>query len=130
MNFKPNNPIYLQVADYFCEKVLTLAWRDGDKLPAVKALAALTAVNPNTVIKALGWLQDQDILIARRGIGYFLSGSAHANTVALKRQQFIEVDLPQLFASMQLLGLGFAELQRSYLQQGLAPVTGEQSFQP
>ena len=59
MNFKPNYSIYLQVADFVCEKVLTGAWRDGDKLPAVKDLAVLTSVNPNTVIKALTWLQDR-----------------------------------------------------------------------
>ena len=33
MDFKPNYPIYLQVADFICEKVLTGVWSDGDKLP-------------------------------------------------------------------------------------------------
>jgi len=111
VNFKPNYSIYLQVADFVCEKVLTGAWRDGDKLPAVKDLAVLTAVNPNTVIKALTWLQDNDILSTQRGVGYFLTEGAASKTLALKRREFIEEDLPDVFASMQLLGVDLAELE-------------------
>lgn len=123
MEFKPNYPIYLQVADYVCEKVLTGEWKNGDKLPAVKDLSVSTAVNPNTVIKALGYLTDNGILQSQRGLGYFLTDSAEANTLALKRRQFIGIDLPQVFASMQLLGIGFDELQRIHEQQGQAAGT-------
>ena len=111
MDFKPNYPIYLQVADFICEKVLTGAWNDGDKLPAVKELAVMTSVNPNTVIKALTHLVDNDILTTQRGIGYFLTESARTRTLELKRNQFIEDELPQVFASMKLLGLGIDELR-------------------
>lgn len=110
MDFKPNYPIYLQVADFICEKVLTAAWNDGDKLPAVKDLAVLTSVNPNTVIKALTHLVDHEILTTQRGIGYFLTDDARTKTLALKRNQFIEGELPQVFASMKLLGLSMQEL--------------------
>jgi GntR family transcriptional regulator len=114
VNFKPNYSIYLQVADFVCERVLTGAWRDGDKLPAVKDLAVLTSVNPNTVIKALTWLQDNEILSTQRGVGYFLTDGATAKTLALKRREFIEDDLPDVFASMQLLGVDLAELEVLY----------------
>ena len=110
MDFKPNYPIYLQVADFICEKVLTGAWNDGDKLPAVKDLAVMTSVNPNTVIKALTHLVDNEILTTQRGIGYFLTDSARSNTLALKRNQFIDNELPQVFANMKLLGLSMQEL--------------------
>lgn len=120
MEFKPNYPIYLQVADYVCEKVLTGAWKNGDKLPAVKDLSVSTSVNPNTVIKALGYLTDNGILQSQRGLGYFLTDNAEASTLALKRRQFIDTDLPQMFASMQLLGIGFDELQRIHEKLGRA----------
>jgi DNA-binding transcriptional regulator YhcF (GntR family) len=111
MDFKPNYPIYLQVADFICEQVLTGAWSDGDKLPAVKDLAVMTSVNPNTVIKALTHLVDKEILTTQRGIGYFLTEDARARTLVLKRNQFVEDALPQVFASMKLLGLSIDELQ-------------------
>lgn len=114
MNFKPSYPIYLQVADVVCEKVLTSVWRDGDKLPAVKDLAVLTSVNPNTVIKALTWLHENEILTTQRGVGYFLTEDAAAKTLALKRRQFIGDDLPTVFASMDLLGIGMREIEDLY----------------
>jgi GntR family transcriptional regulator len=110
VNLKPTYPIYQQIADFICEKVLAGSWRDGDKLPAVKDLAVLTSVNPNTVIKSLTWLVDNDILTTQRGVGYFLTEGAASKTLALKRRQFIEEDLPDVFASMQLLGLDLDEL--------------------
>ena len=120
MDFKPNYPIYLQVADFICEKVLTRTWLDNDKLPSVKELSVITSVNPNTVIKALGYLQDNDILTTQRGIGYFLTESAYAETLALKRRQFIEDDIPALFANMKLLEVPLERLISLHAQKGLA----------
>jgi len=114
MNFKPNYPIYLQVADFICEKVLKNEWRDGDKLPALKDLAVTTSVNPNTVIKGLGYLVDNNILSTQRGVGYFLTEDARNITLELKRRQFIEEVLPEVFDSMDLLGVGLYDLTRIY----------------
>jgi GntR family transcriptional regulator len=114
MEFKPNFPIYLQVADYICEGLLKGELRDGDKLPALKDLAVTTSVNPNTVIKGLGFLVDHGILTTQRGVGYFLTDNARALTLELKRRQFIDEALPSVFASMNLLGLGVDDLIRIY----------------
>ena len=114
MNFKPNYPIYLQVADFITGKVLREEWRDGDKLPALKDLAVTTSVNPNTVIKGLGYLVENKILTTQRGVGYFLTANARAITLELKRRQFVEEVLPEVFSSMDLLGLGLYDLTRIY----------------
>jgi GntR family transcriptional regulator len=112
MEFRPNFPIYLQVADYICEGLLKGEWRNGDKLPALKDLAVTTSVNPNTVIRALGYLVDNRILSTQRGVGYFLTDDARAITLDLKRRQFIDEVLPGVFTSMELLGLGLEDLIR------------------
>lgn len=117
MQFKPNYPIYLQVADYLCEKILTDSWHNGEKMPSVKELSVLTSVNPNTVIKSLTWLQDNGIVNTQRGIGYFLTENARDRTITLKRNQFIREDLPGVFSSMQLLDVSMDELQSLYEQQ-------------
>jgi GntR family transcriptional regulator len=114
MEFKPNFPIYLQVADYICESLLKGELRNGDKLPALKDLAVTTSVNPNTVIKALGFLVDHGILATQRGVGYFLTDNARALTLELKRRQFIDEALPGVFANMKLLGLGIEDLAKIY----------------
>lgn len=122
MNFKPNYPIYLQVADVICEKLLKDEWRNGEKLPALKDLAVTTSVNPNTVIKSLGYLVDNNILTTQRGVGYFLTDNAKAITMDLKRKQFIDEVLPEVFASMDLLGLGLDALTRIYEDRQAATV--------
>ncbi len=53
----------------------------------------LTSVNPNTVIKALTWLLDNEILSTQRGVGTSSTEGAAAKTLALKRREFIEEDL-------------------------------------
>lgn len=68
------------------------------------------------MIKALMHLQNNAILTTQRGIGYFLTDSASANTIALKRRQFIDEELPQVFASLKLLGLTMTDLQDIYRQ--------------
>jgi DNA-binding transcriptional regulator YhcF (GntR family) len=123
MNFKPNYPIYLQVADFICEKVLKNEWRDGDKLPALKDLAVTTSVNPNTVIKALGYLVDNHILNTQRGVGYFMTDNARAITLDLKRKQFVEEVLPEVFSSMDLLGLGLYDLTKIYEERRASQAT-------
>jgi DNA-binding transcriptional regulator YhcF (GntR family) len=123
MEFKPNYPIYLQVADYITDGLLKGDWKNGDKLPALKDLAVTTSVNPNTVIKALAYLVDNDILSTQRGVGYFVTDDALAITLDMKRRQFIDEVLPGVFASMDLLGLGLDELTTLYQQRrrALAP---------
>jgi len=122
MDFKPNYPIYLQVADFICERLLKGEWRNGDKLPALKDLAVTTSVNPNTVIKALGYLVEHGILSTQRGVGYFMTDDARAITLELKRRQFIDEVLPEVFSSMDLLGLGLPELAKIY--EGRQPAGG------
>jgi DNA-binding transcriptional regulator YhcF (GntR family) len=127
VDFKPNYPIYLQVADFICERVLKGEWCNGDKLPALKDLAITTSVNPNTVIKALGFLVDHDILSTQRGVGYFLTENALALTQELKRRQFVDEALPAVFASMDLLGLTLDELNRIYGERHAAPAAPARS---
>lgn len=127
MNFKPNYPIYLQVADFICEKVLKNEWRDGDKLPALKDLAVTTSVNPNTVIKGLGYLVDNNILSTQRGVGYFLTENARNITLDLKRRQFIEEVLPGVFDSMDLLGIGLYDLTQIYEERRAVAPAGSES---
>jgi len=124
MEFKPNYPIYLQIADYICDGLLKGEWRDGDKLPALKDLAVTTSVNPNTVVKALAWLVDSGILSTQRGVGYFLTDNARALAVELKRRQFIEDVLPDVFASMEMLGLDMKDIARIHRERGNGTAQG------
>ena len=51
------------------------------------------------------------ITIPNQDANIFLTEGAASKTLALKRREFIEEDLPDVFASMQLLGVDLAELE-------------------
>ena len=60
------------------------------------------------------YLQAQGIIYNRRGIGYFVAERAYHQARELKRRSFVDRDLPQLFKTMDLLGLEPSDLERYY----------------
>ena len=116
MEFKENQAIYLQIADLMCENVLAGVWKPGDRIPSIRELAETIEVNPNTVMRTYGYMEDQGIIHNQRGIGFFLSDHAHEITAELKKKSFVSRDLPQMFRTMDLLRLGLEDLKRYYAE--------------
>lgn len=114
MEFRPNYPIYLQVAEHIIERLLNGEWHDGQKLPAVRDLSVSTSVNPNTVIKSFAFLLDHGIVTTQRGVGYFLTEGAYQRSLALKKEQFFHETLPEFFAQMTLLDISMNEVEAHY----------------
>lgn len=102
--------IYLQIADYICEKILLKEWKAEDKLPSVRELAMQLEVNPNTVMRAYDFLKQQEIINDKRGIGYFVMQDAFKNAVTYRKTEFLEKELPTVFRIMNMLGLETEDL--------------------
>ena len=96
MDFKNTKTIYVQIADYICENILAEKIRPGEKIQSVREMAASIQVNPNTVMRTYAYLQDQEIIFNKRGIGYFVAEDATQKTKALRRQEFIHQYLPEV----------------------------------
>jgi GntR family transcriptional regulator len=102
--------IYMQVADYICEKILLKEWKPEDKIPSVRELAIQLEVNPNTAMRAYEILKTQQLIYDKRGIGYFVTEDAIANAVNYRKQDFMEKEMPSAFRIMYILGLEPADL--------------------
>jgi|SRR4051794_23343368 GntR family transcriptional regulator len=111
MDFREEQPIYLQIADYVCEKILLKKWEQGDRVPSVRELAVELAVNPNTVMRTYELLQEEDIVFNQRGVGLFVSVSGMKNAREYRRTQFMKKELPAFFKSMTLLQISIEELE-------------------
>ena len=111
MQFRESKAIYLQIADYVCEKVLLKEWKADERIPSVRELAVQLEVNPNTVMRTFEFLQQQEIIYNQRGIGYFVSAVAIKNAQLYMKNEFIDKDLPQVFRNMFLLGMDPDELK-------------------
>ena len=110
MEFRKQKPIYLQIADRLMEQVLAGQLTPDDRMPSVRDVAASMGVNPNTVMRTFDFLQQEEIIYNRRGVGYFVSADARERVLALQRREFLEEDLPLIKQKMKLLGIGIEEL--------------------
>ena len=114
MEFNNNNSIYIQIADHLCERILKDELGSEERIPSVREFASSIQVNPNTVMRTYGLLQDQGILYNKRGIGYFVSENAKSLVMNAKKELFIKESLPELFKMMNLLNIDFQELEKHY----------------
>ena len=94
-----------------CEKVLTDSWKEDERVPSVRELASDFQVNPNTVMRTYNFLQQSEIIYNQRGIGYFLSENAKQKTLELKKEEFLEKELPQFINKLTLLGYNLSDIQ-------------------
>ncbi|NBC26902.1 MAG: GntR family transcriptional regulator [Bacteroidetes bacterium] len=114
MDFSDNRPIYLQIADHFCNQILNKKWTPDERIPSVRDVAVQLEVNPNTAIRAYHFLQDQDVLYNERGVGYFISDHAFDRVLEMKRKEFIMEKLPGFYRDMKMLGFSASELDELY----------------
>ena len=114
MDFHKQHPIYLQIADVLLEDILQKKLSDGERVPSVRELALSVQVNPNTVQRSYQWLQDEDIIVQKRGIGFFLCDKVYEKTLSIKRDELIKVTIPETIKQMKLLGIGIKEFESIY----------------
>ena len=76
MNFKESKAIYLQIADRICDEILLGQLGEEERIPSVREYAAIVEVNANTVMRSFDYLQSQNIIYNKRGIGYFVATGA------------------------------------------------------
>jgi GntR family transcriptional regulator len=114
MEFRQNQAIYLQIADHISERILSGVWKEGERIPSIREMSEGIEVNPNTVMRSYGYLQDLDIIYNQRGIGYFVAEDAYKKTLEQKKKSFIRRELPRIFRTMDLLHLTCEDLKILY----------------
>ncbi len=69
-------PIYQQLVEQISGAIARGELRTGDKLPAVRALAAELVINPNTVARAYTLLEQSGLVTTKTGSGTFVGDPA------------------------------------------------------
>jgi GntR family transcriptional regulator len=114
MEFSQSQAIYLQIADFVCEKILLKEWPPEGRIPSVRELAVQLEVNPNTVMRTFEFLQQKEIIFNQRGIGFFVGPQAVNHATQYRLETFMDRDLPQVFRSMWLLGMAPEDLNKPF----------------
>ena len=88
MNFKEAKAIYLQIADRICDEILLGQYKEEERIPSVREYAAIVEVNANTAMRSFDYLQSQEVIYNKRGIGYFVSVGAKKKILSSAKDIF------------------------------------------
>jgi len=114
MKFSEHKPIFKQIADYMLDQVISAQWKEGGRIPSVREMAADVEVNPNTVARTYTLLSNLGIIYNQRGIGYFIELDAKQKAQDIKKKEFIDQVLPDLFNKMNLLEIDINQIKKYY----------------
>ena len=114
MDFKKQKPIYQQIADTLCERIVGGEWKAEERIPSVRDIAIQLGVNPNTVMRTFEYLQGAEIIYNKRGVGYFVAPDATDKIISYRRKQFVEEEVPTFFKTMKLVRMSWEELAELY----------------
>ena len=114
MDFKETQPIYMQIADWACEQVLLNKWQPDDRAPSVRELGAQLEVNPNTVARSYDFMQTKEILVNKRGVGFFIATNAADKIREFRKERFFEEELPVIFRTMKLLKIDIQDIAKRF----------------
>lgn len=114
MNFKESKAIYLQIADRICDEILLEQYSEEERIPSVREYAAIVEVNANTVMRSFDYLQAQNIIYNKRGIGYFVALGAKELIFSLRREAFLKEDLEYFFRQLYTLDIPMKDIDTMY----------------
>jgi len=110
MEFDNNKPIYIQIADTICDKILSGELAAEERIMSVREYGAAIGVNPNTVSRSYERLTESGVIYNKRGIGFFVSENAKELVLNEARERFLKEELPQIRKRAELLGLDLKEI--------------------
>ncbi len=102
-------PLYLQMVEQIRNLISTGALRSGDRLPAVRGLAARARVNRNTAARAVQQLVQEGLVVARVGQGTFVQETG-AKVDPAARDQVVDGLLDKVVRESATLGIPLEEL--------------------
>jgi GntR family transcriptional regulator len=117
-----DEPIYLQIVEQVSEAIAKGHLAQGDKLPAVRKLAAELVINPNTVARAYTILEQSGLVTTKTGSGTFVADpkmrsrdSASINILADRMDNIITRGLNLGLESEDIISL-FRERMEKFLR--------------
>lgn len=112
MNFNEHKPIYLQISDSICEKILNNEYLEDERIPSIRELGTMLGVNPNTVMRSFEYLKSIDVIYDKRGVGFFISPDARRAVKAIYKDEFMNTELPTIIKKIKLLEIDINDLSK------------------
>ena len=101
-------PVYIQLVEQLERAVVNGVYPPGERVPAVRDLAAQAQVNPNTMQRALAEMESRGLLVTQRTTGRTVTSDT---ALIAKTRQALAASLAQDFlAQAKALGLTREEI--------------------
>jgi GntR family transcriptional regulator len=98
-------PLHDQVAANIRRAIADGEAKPGERLPPARDLAAVMAVNTNTVLRALRALRDEGLLEFRRGLGVRVSGTPQRGAVVARARELVSFARQQGYQPDELISI-------------------------
>lgn len=107
-NLDSDRPIYAQLVEKIQMQIVSGYYPPGGKLPSVRELAAVAAVNPNTMQKAYAELDRIGLIVTQRTNGRIVTEDK--DMIDGIRQKLARTHVEEFFTKMQELGYTKSEI--------------------
>lgn len=121
-NMDNSRPIYAQLVERLQVQIVSGRYRPGERLPSVRELAAVAAVNPNTMQKAFAELEKSGLIITQRTNGRMVTEDEEL--IQRSRRKLAEGHRNSYFAGMK--ELGYSEDEAAAMLQEMRGGTGNE----
>ena len=98
-----SRPICPQICEQICLEIAEGTYAPQERLPSVRDIATLLGVNPNTVQRAMEQLDQQMVIFAVRGSGWYVREDISVAKQVLHKMRLEKTTA--FFAEMKDLGL-------------------------
>lgn len=115
--FKEGLTIYKQIALNLETGILEGELVAGDRLPSLRESAVDMEVNINTIMRGYNVLEEDGILVKKRGLGFYVTEDALEIIRKKRRGMFYEETVPELFKTMKRLNISLDDLARALKKQ-------------
>ncbi len=116
VNFRSDEPLYLQIARQIEELVLEEELQIGDQLPTVREMAASLSINFNTVARAYRLLDEARIISTQRGRGTYIWEKPTEETRKIFKKEALADFIRQTIAAAEARGYSTEELMNGILE--------------
>ncbi len=121
MDSKNANPIFIQLADWMMDAILSGAFPEAGQVPSTTELSGIYRINPATALKGINILVDASILYKKRGVGMFVCSGAKAQILKKRQKDFFESYITSLISEAAKINIGKKEIlemiERGYLNE-------------
>lgn len=110
-----DRPLYEQLIRQMTFLVAQRAYREHELVPSVREVSKSLAVNPNTVVRAYRQLQDDGILVVRRGMGMAVAETGCERAAAV-REGIVSQRIQDTLVELRQSGLADSEIRSTFLR--------------